>query len=179
MKPWTVLDRRVLIERPWLRLREDHVRLPGGHEIEEFHVLEYPDWTCTVCLTDDDDLVLVEQYRHGIAEVVLELPGGVIDAGESPEAAARREVLEETGFTADTWHLLGRCAQDPHRQTNYVYCFAATGARQVATQRLDAEEHMRVRTMPCAEALRRATAGGLEHGIHLAALFLARQHGIV
>lgn len=179
MRPWTVLDRRLLFERPWLRLRADRVRLPGGHELAEFHVVEVPDWTCAVCLTDDDQVVLVEQYRHGIEEVVLELPGGVIDAGETPEAAARREVLEETGFEAETWTLLGRCAQDPHRQTNYVHCFAATGARRVAEQQLDAAEHMAVRTLPRLDVLERARTGGLVHGIHLAALFWAREQGVL
>lgn len=176
---WTVLDRRYLVERPWLGVRADRVRLPGGHELAEFHVVEVPDWTCAVCLTDDEQVVLVEQYRHGIEEVVLELPGGVIDAGETPEAAVRREVLEETGFEAETWVPLGRCAQDPHRQTNYVHCFAATGARRVAEQQLDAAEAMAVRTLPGQDLLDLARTGGLVHGIHLAALFWAREQGVL
>ncbi len=177
MKPWTVLHSRYLLERWWMKLREDHVRLPGGVEMPEFHVLEYPDWVCVLCFTEVGQVVMVEQYRHGIGRVSLELPAGAVDAGESPLAAAQRELREETGYEAGGWRLLGRCAPEPSKHTNYAYLYVADGARHAAAPTPDEGEALRVCLLDPAEMLRRADAGDLLHGIHLAAVFWARHRG--
>ena len=101
---WKVKSSRYVIDRPWIKLREDHVVLPSGVEMEEFHVVEYPNWAATVCIDQDDNLVLVEQYRHGIHRSSLELPAGVIEPDEDPLEAAKRELIEETGYIAPNWN---------------------------------------------------------------------------
>ena len=179
MKRWEILTSRYLLRRPWMRLRQDRVQLPNGAEIDEFHVLEYPDWVCVLCLTEEDEAVMVEQYRHGVAAFSLELPAGVIERGEEPLAAAKRELREETGYEATEWTLLGRCAQDPHRQNNFVYCFAARNARCVAEQQLDEGEAMVVRLLKTPRVVQAAQEGAIIHGIHLAALFWAEQQGLL
>ncbi|MDX1546724.1 MAG: NUDIX hydrolase [Rhodothermales bacterium] len=179
LRPWIVLYRQYLLERPWMRLRADHVRQPDGTEIEEFHVVEYPDWTCVLCFTEAGRVVLVEQYRHGIEQVSLELPAGIIDAGETPLMAARRELREETGYVADAWTPLGRCAPNPSKQTNHAYFFAARGARREHAQLLDASEAIAVRETDPASLLRLADEGGIVHGIHQAAIFRAHARGLV
>ncbi len=179
MPSWTTVASRYLLRRPWMNLREDHVRLPDGREEEEFHIIEYPDWACVVCLAEDGRLVLVEQYRHGVGRTTLELPAGVVDPGEEPLQAARRELLEETGYVADAWTWLGRCAPNPSKHTNYAHLFFARGARQARAQSPGQSEEIAVCLLEPAEVLRRAEAGALLHGIHVAALFWADRRGLL
>lgn len=178
-RPWTVLQTRYLLERWWLKLREDKVRLPSGVVLDEYHVLEYPDWACIVCLDQAGRLVMVRQYRHAIADTILELPAGAIDAGEDPLATAQRELLEETGYTAATWTYLGHCAPDPSRHAHDAHLFVARGAQQTAAPALDASEDLAVETHPVAEVLALADRGALRHGIHLTALFWAERRGLL
>ncbi|MCA9625631.1 MAG: NUDIX hydrolase, partial [Myxococcales bacterium] len=94
LHPWQILESRAILERRWLTVHEQRVGLPQGGEIEEFHLIEAPSWVA-VLADAGNHLVLVEQYRHGLGGASLELPAGVIDEGESPEEAARRELREE------------------------------------------------------------------------------------
>jgi 8-oxo-dGTP pyrophosphatase MutT (NUDIX family) len=179
MKRWTTVSTRTLVDRWWMRLREDHVRLPSGEELEEFHVLEYPEWSCVVCVTDDRRAVMVEQYRYGIDRFSLELPAGVVAPGESAEDCARRELLEETGYEASGWTLLGTCAPDPSRQTNYAHCFLATGGHRVQRQQLDTTEQISVRVYPIEHVQKLARSGRIVHGVHLTAWFWADALGLL
>jgi 8-oxo-dGTP pyrophosphatase MutT (NUDIX family) len=177
MQPWTVKQRRYLLQRDWMRLREDHVVLPSGVEMEEFHVVEYPNWAATVCINTDGNLVLAEQYRHGVQRLSLELPAGVIEPGEEPLAAAKRELLEETGYQAPTWLTIGACATDPSNHSNYAYLFLARDAYLSKKQELDAEEEIAVRHHGIDEVLAMIHAGKVIHGIHLTALLWASSKG--
>ena len=179
MKPWKVRKSRVVLERQWLRVREEHVELPTGQEIEEFHVLEGPNWVGVLALTDDGRVVLVDQYRHGIAATSRELPAGVIEPSESPLAAARRELLEETGCQADDWQSLIRFATEPARHTTLAQFFVARNARFVAEQRLDPGEHMSVVCLTPAEVFQQIESGVIRHATHVAAIALARVRGLL
>lgn len=176
---WKRLSSKYLIERWWMNLRQDHVRLPHGAEMEEYHVLEYPDWTCIVPVTGSGELVMVEQYRYGIDVVTLELPGGAIVDDEPPLEAARRELQEETGFGGGEWSFLGKAAPDPSRHTNWAWFYVARGVEDLGLQSLDEGEHIQVRTVPVDEAVRMATAGELEHAVHVAALLWADKNGLL
>jgi 8-oxo-dGTP pyrophosphatase MutT (NUDIX family) len=130
--------------------------------------------------------VLVDQYRRGLGAVSRELPAGVIEPGESPLAAAQRELREETGHEARAWIPLGAVSPEPSRSTAIAHLFVAQGAHPVGEQRLDEEEDLVVRVVPLAEALGSAGqagdgagAGGIVHGTHLAALFLAQRRGLL
>lgn len=177
IRPWKVLDRAYLLRRWWMNLRVDRVETSPGTVIPEFHVVEYPDWASTLALTPEGEVVLVEQYRHGIGEVSLELPAGGIDAGETPLEAARRELREETGYEAARWERLGRVAPEPSKHDNYAHLFVAFDARPVADAAPDPTETIRVVRLPVDEVLRRADAGAFVHGIHVAALFWALHRG--
>ena len=160
-------------------MREDVVRLPNGLVVDEFHVVEYPDWACVLCLDTAGRIVLIEQYRPGIQRVCLELPAGVIEKGEKPLNAAKRELLEETGYLTNNWTLLGRCAPNPSKETSYAFLFVAREAAFVRPQRLDTSESISVKLVQPAELLELANSTRIIHGIHLTTIFWALHQGIV
>src|SRR5262249_58102479 len=101
---WEVLGSAYLSRKPWLTLRQDRVRLPGGAVIGEYFVLEYPAWVNVVAVTSEGRVVLVRQYRHGLGRVGIELPAGVVEPSDpSPESAARREVRGGAGDRGRGW----------------------------------------------------------------------------
>lgn len=177
MRPWKTLRSRYLLRRWWINLREDHVVLPSGIELPEFHVVEYPDWVAVVCLTPAGEVVMVEQYRHGIEKASLELPAGSIEPGEDPLLAARRELREETGYAAERWSFIGKWAPEPSRHSNYAHLYLAEGATLRAPQKPEETEELAIRIVPATKVMRLAETGGIKHGIHLAALYWAALRG--
>lgn len=111
------------------KVRRDLSADPRDGRVHDFYVIEAPDWINVIPLTDDGLVVLIEQYRHGTGEISLEIPGGMIDAGESPRDAAARELLEETGYEASEVTLLGRTRPNPALQDNWIHTFVARGVR--------------------------------------------------
>ena len=178
-KPWKTLEQTVLLDRWWMTLREDRVELPDGEILPEFHVIEYPDWALTIPLTRDGRIVMVEQYRYGIDEVGLEFPAGAMSDGEDPEAAARREMLEETGYDAEEWISIGTCAPEPSKHTNTAHLYLARGSHNVAEPDLDTTENITVHEIDIDRVLHLVKAGKLNHGIHLTALFWAMEEGLI
>lgn len=179
MKPWRVLASEVLVDRPWLRVRQERIALPTGATIDEFHVVEAPTWVGVVALTAQGELVLVDQYRRGLGAVSRELPAGVIEPDETPLEAARRELLEETGYAAEEWIALSSVSPEPSRNTARAHLFVARGARRAAAQRLDADEVLAVHVAPVAEVLAELEGGGIQHGTHVGALLLAERRGLL
>lgn len=151
---WTVLESEYLIRRPWLTARRDKVQLPRGVINPEYYVLEYPDWVNIIAITEDGRMIFERQYRHGRGEVGYEIPAGVCEPGETPEEAARRELLEETGFGGGTWHLNMVAAPNPSTSTNLCYSFIATGVRRLSDQHLEATEDIEVHLLYEDEVLR-------------------------
>lgn len=178
-RPWTQLATRTLVDRWWMTLREDRVRLPDGHVLDEYHVAEYPDWACALALTDGGEAVLVEQYRYGVDRVLLELPAGAVDPGEDPAAAAARELREETGYAGRDWARLGKLAVEPGRHTNYGHVFVATGCQEVAAPAHEAAEDLRVRVVAAGDLPGLVESGRIAHGIHAAAVFWALARGLL
>lgn len=144
IKKWTTLESRYIIQRPWLTARVDKVQLPDGRINPEHYVLEYPEWVNVIAVTTAGQMVLVRQYRHAIDEVLLELCAGVCEAGETPEQAARRELLEETGFAGGSWREIMTIGQNPSICDNITHCFLAEGVERVADQSLDESEDIEV-----------------------------------
>lgn len=132
---------------------------------KRFSVIEAVDWVNVIALTPADEVVLIRQYRVGIAKVCLEIPGGMVDEGEDARTAAARELVEETGYTSDNWRLLGTVSPNPAIQNNYLHTYLALDARRTDAQRLDGSEIVTVETRSLAavtDALRR---GEIEHAL--------------
>lgn len=144
IEKWKTLDSRYIIRRPWLTARVDRVQLPDGRINPEHYVLEYPDWVNVTAITADGRFVFVRQYRHAFDGVYDELCAGVSEKGEQPIEAARRELLEETGYAGGKWTLTMTIGQNPSTCDNLTYCFLARGVEKVSRQHLDASEDIEV-----------------------------------
>lgn len=148
--------------------------MPDGREVDPYYVLEYPDWVNVVAVTDTEDVVLVRQYRHGIGRVVLELPSGVVEKNDpGPLETARRELLEETGYTSDSFRLTGVLSANPATHSNLTHCFLATGCRKIAEPRLDDMEELEVDVVRLDRLGRLARDGALLQSLHVGAVFFA------
>lgn len=111
------------------KVRRDYSTDPRDGRVHDFYVIEAPDWINVIPLTDDGRVVLIEQYRHGTGEVSLEIPGGMVDEGESPPDAAARELLEETGYEAREVSFIGKTRPNPAIQDNWIHTFVARGVK--------------------------------------------------
>lgn len=148
---WKVLDSEYIVKRPWLTARLDKVQLPDGTVHPEYYVLEYPTWVNVIAITAGGDFVMVEQYRHGLRDVFTELVAGVVEEGEAPLEAARRELLEETGYAGGEWQEFMVISQNPGSTDNLTHCFLARGVEKVSGQHLDATEDIAVKLLTSEE----------------------------
>ncbi|GAB4405823.1 MAG: NUDIX hydrolase [Anaerolineales bacterium] len=153
MKPWTVLDSRLILQRPpWLTITAQRCLLPNGHIIEEYLLAEGRDVVMVFPLSAEGTVILVEQYKHGCGQVLWDLPAGYVDSDDdSLLHAAQRELAEETGHSADDWAHLASLHPDPNRSANRVHFYLALGARQTTAQHLDATEDLRVHAVAPAD----------------------------
>ena len=143
-RKWKVLSTEYLVRRPWLTARRDVAELPDGRVNHEYYVLEYPDWVNVIAITKDGQMILERQYRHALGKTCYEIPCGVIEAGETPLEAARRELLEETGYAGGEWQEWMTLSPNPATSTNLAHSFLAVGVEKVSGQHLDETEDILV-----------------------------------
>lgn len=169
---WTLLASRYVAQYKIVRVREDRYRLAPQNAESDFVVCESPDWVLVIPWTDEGQVVFIHQYRHGVQQVVLELPGGVIDAGESPVETALRELREETGFTAERVRWLGRLWPNPALNTAGYHVCVADGCRRAHAPALELLEQIDVVLQPRAAVPDLIRRGDLCHAQVIAAFAL-------
>jgi 8-oxo-dGTP pyrophosphatase MutT (NUDIX family) len=147
--------------------------MPNGHIVEDYYVLEYNNWVNAVAITEDNKVIMVHQYRHAAEIVSLEIPGGVIDEGESPEQALRRELLEETGYQFDDFELLCTVYANPSTANNHTFCYLAKGGKKVQEQSLDEQEEIIVETFTIPEVKQLLAENKIAQALHCTGLFYA------
>lgn len=166
---WRTVSKKTLADCRVFEVTERESESESG-QTASFYVIESPEWVNIVPVTADGEVVLIEQYRHGTEEVTLEIPGGLIDEGESPAECAGRELTEETGYTGGELIYLGFSWPNPAIQSNRIHHFAALGCTDGAAQKFDEHESIRVRRVPVGELTGLVEAGAISHSLVLAGL---------
>ena len=171
LTPWKIVSSRHIHPR----FRLDTVELANGKTFEPM-VFEFRSWANVLAITKNNEVVLVKQYRHGVQENLLELPGGVVDEGEDPLEGARRELMEETGYLAKNIVEVGRIYPNPAIQHNTLFCYVATDVEKIGVQHLDEAEEIEVHLVPLDDLVEMVRRGEFRHALHVAVLFQALAH---
>lgn len=171
MQKWKVLESNYLVKRPWATLRVDKLEMPNGHIKEEYYVLEYPTWVNMIGITKENKILFVKQYRHGAAQVLVELPAGVVEDGEDPEEGAKREMLEETGYAFDKIEYICELFANPATSGNKTYTYLLTGGVKVQEQDLDDSEDIEVLELTIEETKELLLNNKIGQALHTSALF--------
>jgi 8-oxo-dGTP pyrophosphatase MutT (NUDIX family) len=167
-KQWKTLESHLIAETKLFTLEAR--RSQADHEPPmDWYVLDAPDWVNVIAITDQGHVVLIEQYRHGTQQVTVEIPGGVIEPDETPLDSAQRELLEETGYQAEDWILLGSVRPNPAFLTNSCHTFLARGARRLQQQHLDEGEDISTLEVPITDIPKLIADGRIDHALVIAA----------
>ena len=171
-RAWRVVkSENILRLGPWLSVRQECVELPNGTQIPTWYVMEFPDWINVIALTKDGQMVMVDQYRHALGETHYELVAGVIDPGESPLEAAKRELSEETGFEGGEWELFMTLSPNPTNHNNKSYTFLARGVEKVRAQHQEATEDIGVHVFTQDQVREMLEDGEIIQALHAAPLW--------
>lgn len=167
---WKVREDTKVFETPIFSLQQiklipDQKRTPS-----DFYVLDAPEWVNIIAMTPEKEVLLVEQYRAGIDAPTLEIPGGMVDKGEGPLDAAKRELLEETGFESNDWSTFGKISANPAIQNNFTHLYLALDCIKTKEQQMDGTEDILMHQMPLERFLQLIKKGIVHHSIVLAAV---------
>ena len=175
VRRWIRVHADSLFRHRLFELRREQLASADGSRREAL-VLDAPAWVNVVALGADDRVLLVRQWRFGTAQPTLEIPGGMVDAGETPLAAAARELHEETGYRAARWTLLGEVEPNPAFLTNRCTTFLAEGLERLGDPPGDGEEEIAVESAARGELETLVTSGAIRHSLVIAAFYLFESH---
>ena len=172
IKPWPLIKSRPGVSYRVFTVRTDTARSPRTEREHDFYILESTEWVNIIPLTPDNEVVMVKQYRHGIRAATLELPGGLVDPGNTPEQAAVRELLEETGYRPEEVQLLGSYHPQPAIMNNRCYSYLTRGVHPEQDQLLDQGEDIEVVLVPLKEIPEKIRTGEITHALVITAFYL-------
>ena len=170
---WKILSSEYLTDKSFFRARKDKCVSPSGKIIPEYYVVELDDTLCALGITQNDEVVMVKQYRHPVGKTLLEIPGGFVDKNETPENAIARELLEETGYEFSKYEYLGEVAANPGILSGYTKLYLATGGKKIAEQKLDENEEIKVELIPIDELVELLLQNKIEQALHTSCIFYA------
>ncbi len=172
--PWSIVSENKEYQTPIFNLFKRSMKLESADEqlSGDFYVLKVPEWANVLPITSENTIILVEQYRYGIQQPTLEIPGGIVDPSEEPLEAVKRELAEETGYYSDSWSSLGKVSANPAIMTNYSHIYLAEDCTFEGMKEStgDLHERIKVHEMPIEEFLSLVDDGTIHHSIMLAAV---------
>lgn len=172
IEKWKVLASEYINREPWFTVRREKVQLPNGSIIPSYYVMEYPSWINVIAITKNGRMIMERQYRHGFGQVNYELCAGVVDPTDAtPLEAAKRELLEETGYGNGNWEQLMVINVNPGTHTNLTYCFLATDVEKVTERHLEPTEDIAVDLLSPEEVRDLLERDQIIQGLHVAPLW--------
>ena len=176
LQKWQTNSSKYLVKDRWLTVRADTCTTPEGHVIEPFYVLEYSDWANCFVIDENNDILMVRHYRHGVDEYVLELVSGGLELiDNSPESGMRRELEEELGYLGGDVMQIGTTYPNASSQTNKLHSFLAIGGSCRQAQKLEPGENLQIVRIPLKEFAQLLSPNNAEifQSTHLVTMFLA------
>jgi len=172
IKPWKTLQSKPVGDFRIFKLRSDIAVNPRTGKEHDFFVLDSVNWVNVIAVTPDQQLVMVEQYRHGSNTVELEVPGGMMDAGETdPVVTAVRELREETGYAGENARLLGKIHSNPAILSNVTFTVLIENCRLQHGVEFDSGEDLITRLIPVAEVSKLVADEKIGHSLVVVALY--------
>ena len=171
VKPWKRIRSQTNQTYRIFSIRTDTTLSPRTGAEHEFYVIESGDWVNVIPITADEQVVMIKQYRHGSGEITLEIPGGLVEPGDTPEKAASRELLEETGYQAEEWKKIGVVNPNPAIFSNRCHTFFARNLTKVGNPTLDQTEDIDVVLLPLSDIPRLIRNGVIDHALVIAAFY--------
>jgi ADP-ribose pyrophosphatase len=179
IQPWKALDQQLLLSAPpWLSVYRERVQLPTGRIIDDFYRVVLPHFAAVVAVTAAGEIIMVRGYKHGLGRVALGVPAGLMHSEEPPLDAARRELLEETGYEAAEWQSLGTFVVDGNRQCGTMHVFLARDARPTRPPQEDEMEELQVELLTREQLLEALRAGEIATLASAAAVTLGLAFGL-
>ena len=173
LQKWNLLNSQLVFDNKWCRVRQDEIQLPNGQVIHDFFVNIRPDIAIILAVTSKQEIVFVRQYRHGVREILLELPAGTFYAEqESSIIAAARELEEETGYVAEQLMEIATLYDNPVKDTNKIFVFLAENVQPSGKQSLDITEEIEVVLIPIEQVINQIRQGEISVSGTIAAIFL-------
>lgn len=173
IQPWKIINSQLVFDNQWCKVRQDEVELPNGIVINDFFINVRPDIVVVLAVTQHQEIVFVRQYRHGVSEILLELPAGSFNSQtENSLTAAARELEEETGYISEPMRQVATLYDNPVKDTNKVHLVMAENAHSSGKQQLDITEDVEVVLIPVENVLKKISIGEVCVCGTIAALFL-------
>ncbi len=171
IKYWDIVKSEKLNSYRIFSTRMDIGKSPITGKEHDFYIIEAPTWVNVVAIDSYGKILLIKQYRHGIRSVTFEIPGGMVDSGEHPLTAAKRELLEETGFTSNDWVLIGKVHPNPAIQDNLCLTYLARDVEQIMEPKFDGTEDIDTFLMPADEIVALVSSGKITHALVISAFY--------
>jgi 8-oxo-dGTP pyrophosphatase MutT (NUDIX family) len=170
---WKTLSSEYLSHETWFTVRKDTCERQDGSIVNNYYVFEFPDWATAFPLTAEGKIIMTKQYRHALNEIRFELPGGVVEKGESFETGIQRELLEETGYVFDEIKPLGVISANPSTNSNLMHMFLATGGKKISEQSLDANEEIEIYELTFDELMQLMDENKIMQSMHVTTIYYA------
>lgn len=171
IRKWNVIKSEKLNSYRVFSTRKDIGLSPITGKQHDFYVIEAQIWINVIAIAQNDQILLIKQYSHGIQSITFEIPGGMAGPGESPIEAAKRELLEETGCISDEWICIGKVHPNPAIQNNSCFTYLANDIKKIQKPKLDSTENTDAFFFPMEDIKGLVSEGKITHSLVAAALY--------